>query len=65
MDCRQSDGDQKIKTRDFALDGVPAIREHVTAKGQTRPGPPQAAAFRHRATSLRRMILCFAEGGLV
>jgi phage terminase large subunit-like protein len=26
---------------------------------------PQAAAFRHRATSLRRMISCFTEGGLV
>jgi hypothetical protein len=26
---------------------------------------PQAAAFRHRATSLRSMIICFAEGGFV
>jgi hypothetical protein len=27
VDCRQSDGDQKIKDQTFALDGVPAIRE--------------------------------------
>jgi hypothetical protein len=31
-------------------------------EGTTRLGPPQAAALRHRATSLWRMISCFAEG---